>query len=98
MKLALVPGKTEHLKVIIIKFEANQLLIISDFEDFYSSFVLREVMLILNTKSKQLFLVMVELDLNDPSFIYVDDHFYPSDLLNGIKFFVKCNLIYPHFA
>jgi hypothetical protein len=97
MKLTLIPGKTAHLYVIIIKFKANQLLIISDFEDFFSSCGYREV-IIIHTISKQLFLVMVELDLNDPGFIFMDDHFYPSDLISWIQFSARCDLIYPHFA
>ena len=97
MKLTLIQGKTAHFYVIMVKFKANQLLIISDFEDIFSSGARCKV--ILNqTKAIQLFLVMVEFDLNDHTFIFVNDHLYPSDLLNGIKFFAKCNLIYPHFA
>ena len=81
----------------MVKLKTNQLLIISDFEDFFSSCGYREV-IIIHTISKQLFLVMVELDLNDPGFIFMDDHFYPSDLISWFQFISVYNLIYPHFA
>jgi hypothetical protein len=62
MKFAFIPGKTANHLIIIVKLKANQLLIISDLEDIFSSCDFQKVILILNTKSKQLFLVMVEFD------------------------------------
>ena len=68
----------------MVKFTANQLLIISNFEDFHSSTMLKDITIALS-HHYQSFFIIIEVDLADKWFIIGDDAFNTGDLFGWIK-------------
>ena len=68
----------------MVKFTANQLLIISNFEDFHSSTMLKYITIVLSHRY-QSFLIVIKVYLNDTGFQFMDYAFNSRDLLSWIE-------------
>ena len=81
----LEPCNTTKVVIVFIKLTSNQLLIICNFKVFSSSDILPDRLIIFPTYFNKNLSPRIEDDSHDPVFIPVSDHFYPGDLLEGIK-------------
>ena len=78
----------------MIEFAANQLLIIGNIEDFNSSTMFLDIIIVILAKFHQFVLVVVEVDLDDSVFILVDYDLNFGDLLIWVKFVIAIGFIH----
>ena len=82
----------------MIEFAANQMLVVSNIEDFFSSTPFQDILNIIPSYCHQSCLVVVEVDLQDKAFIFVDNVFYPGNFLCWIEGVAFSEVIWSYMA
>ena len=82
----------------MIEFAANQMLVVSNMEDFFSSPMFQDILIRILSYCHQSFLVVVEVDLHYIVFILVKDVFDPGNFFGWIEGVALSEVIWSYMA